>query len=536
MMQRPRSISLHLSAVCFFFFFLIIVLGLFSISRLGELNRVSASIADLWLPNTRALGDLNNFTSDFRAAEGSDVLSSGDSQISAVKTEMEELDGTIAQAQRQYEHIPHAAAEAELYARFSDDWVKYRAVADKVLALSHANRKAEANALFMSSSKTAYDAASDTLGELTDRNVASARAASARVAAAYRQALWLIGAAITVAGVIVVVTLLYVRRWISDPILHLADTMHRLVDHDVTVDVHGTERRDEIGEMARAAVVFRDNAIELRVSQRGLAQQASMLEEKLAAERHLTMLQRNFVSMASHEFRTPLTIIDAHAQRLVKLEKRSTGDDVGERAGKIRGAVLSLTHLMENLLNSARLVDSGAELYFHPIDFDLAVLLREVCQLHREISPKSQILQRVRTHPLMMFGDPKLLFQVFSNILANAIKYSPGGGLIKFDAAIDGDSVVVSIEDNGIGVPAEDLDHVFERYFRARNVTSLVGTGIGLYLVKMVVALHHGDVTVRSKEGKGSAFTVRLPVRAPLQSATAQDQAAADPLAKRIAS
>jgi two-component system OmpR family sensor kinase len=511
------------------------MLGLFSIWRLGELNRVSASIADLWLPNTRALGDLNNFTSDFRAAEGSDVLSSGENEISAVQTEMNELDETITQAQRQYEHIPHAAAEAELYARFKDDWIKYRAVADKVLALSHANHKAEANALFMSSSKTAYDAASDALGELTDRNVASARAASARVAAAYRQALWLIGAAITAAGVIVVVTLLYVRRWISDPILHLADTMHRLVDHDVNVDVQGTDRRDEIGEMARAAVVFRDNAIELRVNQRGLAQQASMLEEKLAAERHLTMLQRNFVSMASHEFRTPLTIIDAHAQRLIKLEKRSD-DNVGERAGKIRGAVLSLTHLMENLLNSARLVDSGAELYFHPVDFDLAVLLREVCQLHREISPNSQILQRVKAHPLTMFGDPKLLFQVFSNILANAIRYSPDGGLIKFDAAIEGDTVVVNVEDNGIGVPEEDLEHVFERYFRARNVTSLVGTGIGLYLVKIVVALHHGHVSVKSKEGKGSAFTVRLPVKAPLQSSVAQDQAAPDPTAKRFAS
>jgi two-component system, OmpR family, sensor kinase len=197
---------------------------------------------------------------------------------------------------------------------------------------------------------------------------------------------------------------------------------------------------------------------------------------------------------------------------------------------------LSLTHLMENLLNSARLVDSGAELYFHPVEFDLAVLLREVCQLHREISPKSQILQRVKTHPLMMFGDPKLLFQAFSNILANAIKYSPGGGLIKFDAALDGDTVVVSIEDNGIGVPQEDLEHVFERYFRARNVTSLVGTGIGLYLVKMVVALHRGEVSVKSREGKGSAFTVRLPVKAPQQSPAEQDQADADPVVKRIAS
>src|ERR1700722_15860627 len=133
-MRKPGSIRFHLSAVFFFFFLLVVVLGLFSIMRLHGFGKVSSDIVDLWLPNTRALGDLNNFTSDFRAAEGSDVLSSGENEISAVQTEMNELDETITQAQRQYEHIPHAAAEAELYARFKDDWIKYRAVADKVLA------------------------------------------------------------------------------------------------------------------------------------------------------------------------------------------------------------------------------------------------------------------------------------------------------------------------------------------------------------------------------------------------------------------
>jgi two-component system, OmpR family, sensor kinase len=520
-MRQPRSIRFHLSAVCFFFFLLVIVLGLFTISRLSEFNKVAAGIADLWLPNTRALGDLNNFTSDYPGWEGRYVLSADDGEMAAIRKEIDELDQSVSQTLHRYETLPHDGLEANLYSQFKAQWKNYRGVLDQVLELSHANRKSEANTLFMTSSRSAYDTASDTLGRLTDLNVANARAASTHVAVAHMQALWLIGVAIVIAGVIVVATLLYIRRWISDPILRLADTMHRLVARELDVDILGTERRDEIGEMARAAVVFRDNAIELMVSQRGLAQQASMLEEKLAAERHLTMLQRNFVSTASHEFRTPLTIIDAHAQRLIKLNKRLPAEETIERAGKIRAAVLGMTHLMENLLNSSRLVDSGTELYFHPVDMDLDKLLREVCKLHREISPKAQILQRLGIEPLMMVGDPKLLFQVFSNILANAIKYSPGGGLIKFSGAVDADQIVVTIEDNGIGIPEKDLARLFDRYFRASNVSGMVGTGVGLYLVRMVVALHDGDVSVESKEGEGSRFTVRLPARKSIQASVA---------------
>jgi two-component system, OmpR family, sensor kinase len=527
-MRQPRSIRFHLSAVCFFFFLLVIVLGLFTISRLSEFNKVAAGIADLWLPNTRALGDLNNFTSDYPGWEGRYVLSADDGEMAAIRKEIDELDQSVSQTLHRYEMLPHDSLEANLYGQFKAQWKTYRGVLDQVLELSHANRKAEANTLFMTSSRSAYDTASDTLGRLTDLNVANARAASTRVAVAHMQALWLIGVAIAIAGVIVVATLLYIRRWISDPILRLAHTMHRLVARELDVDIQGTERRDEIGEMARAAVVFRDNAIELMVSQRGLAQQASMLEEKLAAERHLTILQRNFVSMASHEFRTPLTIIDAHAQRLIKLNKRLPAEEIIERAGKIRAAVLGMTHLMENLLNSSRLVDSGTELYFHPVDMDLAGLLREVCRLHREISPKAQILQRLGAQPLMMVGDPKLLFQVFSNILANAIKYSPGGGLIKFDGAIDADQIVVTIEDNGIGIPEKDLARLFDRYFRASNASGMVGTGVGLYLVRMVVALHDGDVSVESKEGEGARFKVRLPARKSTRASVAAPQSGSE--------
>ena len=145
----------------------------------------------------------------------------------------------------------------------------------------------------MTTSRAAYNAASDALGRLTKHAVDRAQQASGRVAEAYQQAKWLIGLAMAFAAVLVVAVLIYISRSISSPLLHLAGCMHRLAANDTNIDIRGTERKDEIGEMARAAVVFRNNAIELMANQRGLAQQATMLEEKLTAERHLTQLQRN---------------------------------------------------------------------------------------------------------------------------------------------------------------------------------------------------------------------------------------------------
>jgi two-component system, OmpR family, sensor kinase len=263
--------------------------------------------------------------------------------------------------------------------------------------------------------------------------------------------------------------------------------------------------------MAQATVVFRNNALELMRSQRTLARQAGLLEERLAHEQRLALLQRNFVSMASHEFRTPLTVIDGHARRLDKIKDAVKAGEIGERAGKIRSAVLRMTHLIDNLLNSSRLIDGGAGLYLHAADMDMTALLQEVCQLHREMVPGARIVERFAGTPIPMIGDAKLLFQVFSNLLSNAVKYSPGGGAIEIEAENLADEVVVAVSDHGIGIPASDLGRLFERYHRGSNVSGIVGTGVGLYLVRMAVDLHHGSVEVASREGEGARFTVRLP-------------------------
>ncbi|HZP77366.1 MAG TPA: ATP-binding protein [Pseudolabrys sp.] len=516
-MKRLHSISFRLSTILISFFLLVIALSLFSVSRLNDFNGVSTNITDVWLPNTRLLGDLNNYTSDYRAAEASALLAMNPADLELAEAEMRELNNSVTQAQRGYERSVRDPVERALYDEFKRDWDDYQQIVDRVLALVHAGKKTEANALYAGTSRIAYAAVSDTLGQLTNHNVVNAQQASGLVGEAYEQARWMIRIGMLLAAAMIAAAVLYVRRSISTPLLELANGMRRLAANDTNVEFRGTGRGDEIGAMTNAAVVFRKNAVELMLNQRALEQEASMLEEKLAHEQRLTRLQRNFISMVSHEFRTPLTIIDGHARRLIKVKDAVKPEDIAERSGKIRTAVTRLTHLIDNLLNSSRLLDSGVELYFHPTEIDPAALLHELCQLHREIAPDAEIVEEFDALPAAMTADAKLLFQALSNLISNAIKYSPDGGAIKVSASAKAGQIVIAVEDHGIGIPEQDVSQLFTRYFRASNVSGITGTGIGLYLVRMVVELHGGSIGVDSRETRGSTFTVKLPLRAPSQ-------------------
>ena len=508
--MKHVSIKFRLSLVFYLFLFLVIFLGVFNLAALTDFNGVADQIRNRWLPSTRFLGDLNNYTSDFRAAEGTLLLASSPADIAASEREMDELDRNIAKAQHGYEQIYHDNKETDLYGHFLEDWKTYRKIVNQILALMHAGSAEKGIAIYKTVSKSAYDAASDTLGQLTDLDVVEDQEASDLAAASYRQVRVLTIFAMLAATFLLAVGVIYIRRSISTPMLNLAKDMHRLAGNDMDVDIQGGERRDEIGEMARALTIFRKNAVDLLLSRQGLAQQASMLEEKLEHERELMDAQRNFISMASHEFRTPLNIIDGHAQRLAKT------DNVAERAGKIRSAVKQMTGLIDNLINAARLFESDPELYFHPASIDLAALLHEVCSQHREIISGTQIVEIFNAQPLEISGDPKLLAQMFGNLLSNAIKYSPSGGLIEVSAVKDSAHIAVIVRDYGIGIPQKDIEGIFERYSRGSNVSDISGTGIGLHLVRMIADLHGSSINVESVESEGAIFTVRLPVSHPL--------------------
>jgi two-component system, OmpR family, sensor kinase len=266
--------------------------------------------------------------------------------------------------------------------------------------------------------------------------------------------------------------------------------------------------------------VFRDNAVALATSQRRLLEQAAALEESLENERRLTAQQRDFVSMTSHEFRTPLTVIDGHAQRLIKMRDRLDAADAAERGSRIRSAVQRITNIMDSLLGASRVLDGRAA--FHPSEIDPATLLRDACQAHRDASRGAVISEDFATLPSMR-GDAKLLFHAFSNLISNAIKYSPAASPTEVQAREESGWLVVEVRDHGIGIPARDRLRLFERYFRGSNATSIAGTGVGLHLVSMVVALHRGEVLCESLEGVGSRFIVRLPLHEPAPAPSAAD-------------
>jgi two-component system OmpR family sensor kinase len=286
--------------------------------------------------------------------------------------------------------------------------------------------------------------------------------------------------------------------------------MRRLAGQNTEIAIPSVQRDDEIGEMARAVSVFRDNAVALATSQRRLLEQAAALEQGLENERHLAAQQRDFVSMTSHEFRTPLTIIDGHAQRLIKTRDRLDPMDAAERGTRIRSAVQRITNIMDSLLGASRVLDGQA--VFHPSDLDPGALLRDACQAHRDATRAAVITEDFSSLPATIRGDKKLLFHAFSNLISNAIKYSSAGSPTEVIARQEPGWLLVQVRDHGIGIPARDRERLFERYFRGSNATSIAGTGVGLHLVSMVVALHQGEVFVESLEGVGSKFVVRLPV------------------------
>jgi len=237
------------------------------------------------------------------------------------------------------------------------------------------------------------------------------------------------------------------------------------------------------------------------------------LKQALKKEQELNALQRQFVSMASHEFRTPLAIIDGAAQRIERRSGNSGSEEITQRAHKIRSAVRRMTRLMESTLTAASLDVGKLSLNIEPCDF--ATLLNDVCRHQMELVDSHKITCGISELPATIQADLSALEQIITNLLSNAIKYSPGSPDIEVKAYSKGGDVVLTVRDYGLGIDAEDLPHMFERFFRARTSAGIAGTGIGLNLVKILVELHGGSVAITSTAGKGSTFSVHLPVNGP---------------------
>jgi signal transduction histidine kinase len=231
-------------------------------------------------------------------------------------------------------------------------------------------------------------------------------------------------------------------------------------------------------------------------------------EAALQHEREVSRLHRAFTSVVSHQFRTPLSIIDASSQRMLRRGAAMSTEEVATRVSKIRNAVQRLTRLMESTLNAARLEEG--EITFRPRPCHLRGLIQSVCENQPE-EDRGRIVCLLEDLPELVSADSVLLEQAVQNLLSNALKYSGLETAVTIRGLEAGGDVIISVQDHGIGIPADEIGFVSERFFRARTAEGIPGTGIGLNFVSQIMALHGGRCEVQSVEGNGSTFTLRWP-------------------------
>lgn len=240
------------------------------------------------------------------------------------------------------------------------------------------------------------------------------------------------------------------------------------------------------------------------------------LENALESERKYSDLQQQFVSLVSHEFRTPLTIIDGNAQRLIRRKDDATPEQLLQRGNVIRSAVERMTELIDSTLYASRLDAGKIKIDLQPCN--LTFLVSDVCGHITEISPDHDIHIDMHGVPDTIIADSKLLEHIFTNLLSNAVKFSPDDTRIEIEGRMEDASVSIKVRDFGIGISEDDLPHMFERYFRANSAKGIKGTGLGLNVSERFAKMHGGTIVVDSIEGEGSTFTVRLPINVEDQS------------------
>lgn len=243
---------------------------------------------------------------------------------------------------------------------------------------------------------------------------------------------------------------------------------------------------------------------------REIEKTSSELKAALKNEKEASALQKQFIDMVSHEFRTPLTIIDGHAQILSRKADEISPEDIRKRTRTIRSAVTRLVTMMEGVLSSNMLKIGKLEIVPEPIN--LKTYARDLCDDHIELARSHKLVLNTDQLPETVKIDRKILNLIMSNLISNAIKYTTQNPEIKVDLSVKDSWLTIKVHDNGVGIPYEELPRIFERYFRASTATGIPGTGIGLSLVKELVELYHGKLEVSSDIGQGTEFSVSLPV------------------------
>lgn len=251
------------------------------------------------------------------------------------------------------------------------------------------------------------------------------------------------------------------------------------------------------------------------IESKGSVRGCIMVFRDITQEKAVDRMKNEFISLASHQLRTPLTAMKWFSEMLIQGTVGELKKEQKDVVSNIHSSNERMIELVESLLNISRL-ESG-RIVLDPTPTALESLLAEVLvELEPRITVKRQKLSSEIAADLPLVNvDPKLVRQVLSNLIGNAVKYTPEGGQVAVRLSVDEKNLRFEVKDSGIGIPKDEQDRVFEKFFRADNTNSLEvsGTGLGLYLVKLLVSEFQGDIGFESTEGSGTKFWFTLPLK-----------------------
>jgi len=311
-----------------------------------------------------------------------------------------------------------------------------------------------------------------------------------------------VGEEIMYAGILHDLTL---QKKKEDEIIQLNDEL------ELKVKLRTKELSEVVDKLMKTNGLFEEEINQRKQVQETLIEREAELSLALDKEKELGELKSRFVSMASHEFRTPLSTILSSISLIDRYKDDSTLEKRNKHINRIKDSVKNLTGILNDFLSLSKLEEGKVDVNFQEIDWD-----EFATNLIEDFSPQlksgQKIIQEYDNENFVFTSDRHLLTNILNNICSNAIKYSNEGDSIICKRSIFDNEFIIEIRDEGLGIPQEEQKHLFSRFYRASNVSTIQGTGLGLTIVKRYVTLLGGVISFESEEGAGTSFFIKLPL------------------------
>jgi len=292
------------------------------------------------------------------------------------------------------------------------------------------------------------------------------------------------------------------------------DAEQRILSMNAELEKRVSRRTEELAAAINQLLNI-NKKLEFEIQERKSAENALLEKEKALRkayerEKELNHLKSRFVSMASHEFRTPLSAILSSAELIEAYNDGGQDQKREKHIIRIRSAVNNLTSILNDFLSLSKLEEG--KVLSHPVEFMFNDFCNDLLDdILPILKPGQKVISPTDNLKTVLFLDHKLLKNILLNLFSNAIKYSEQGKSIYFEFSMDEKSLYFSIRDEGIGIPSEEQEHLFTRFFRAHNVENIQGTGLGLTIVKRYLELMDGSIHFESHLGVGTIFKISLP-------------------------